>query len=137
MPIPPDWNDQSVLSFLAPQQAQRVGMLVKSAPPALRASYTVFWEPLAEPSITYEQLCAMKPAANGVTLLDERPLGCTEVGLYRMYRYRDPITGWIVQQSQTIRVRGDQLVSATLTADPMTFADRAREIERSGTALDI
>lgn len=135
--VPESWDDQSVLSFVAPSETLRRGMLVKSAPQPLRANYTVFWEALPSDQVTYDELRALKPLAPNVNVLEDRCLSESPPAWFRMYRYKDPLTGWIIQQSQRIEVQGSQLYTVTLTADPMSYRDKADEVEASTVLLEL
>lgn len=128
--VPSGWVDRSTLCFIAPPRKERLGMLIKAH--QVRASYAVAWLPGDER--TLDELRESHPAPKGVTRLTERTLSEAPAVLKRTYRYSDAMVG-VLEQSQTLIADGERVVTVTLTADPLSFAQCQAEIESSPRTL--
>jgi hypothetical protein len=130
---PKGWHDRSTYRFMAPEKKAFVGRIMSAQLPTIRAQL----------SITSEEVDASIPLA---TTMSARPLpkGVVAVSatdesekVTRVFRFTDPIHGWLIQQSQTFIKDGTRLYTILLTADPMNFAVAEQEASRSSRVLQL
>ena len=129
---PEGWQDWSAYRFLAPERKQMVGRLLTAQLPGIRGQLTITWEPVENKTLA--QLMLERPLPFGVM-----HVGTTEDAgkVRRVFRFQDPLKGWLIQQSQTFILADGRLYTMTLSADPMHFAACEADMKNSRRTLQL
>jgi hypothetical protein len=136
-PAPPaGWNDWSSVRFVAPENQKMVGRIFNKQMPKIRAQLSVTWEDL-EAETTIDALLDARPLPDGVQHIGGAHVAGAHPAFRRVYRFSDPINGWLIQQAQTFVLDGKKLYTITLTSDPLHFDAAETEMKKSKKTLTV
>lgn len=136
-PTPPaGWNDWSAVRFVAPENQKMVGRIFSKQIPKIRAQLSVTWEDL-DAETTIDNLLDERPLPEGVQHIGGANVPGDKPGFRRVYRFSDPINGWLIQQAQTFILDGKKLYTITLTSDPLHFDAAEAEMKKSRKTLTV
>jgi hypothetical protein len=137
-PRPPaGWQDWSAVRFIAPENEKMVGRLFAKQIPKIRAQLTITWELLEQPT-TLEDFLAARPLPEGVQRVSEGDVTeGDQAGFRRVFRFTDPINGWLIQQAQTFVIDDQKAYTITLTSDPLHFDAATAEMKKSRKLLRV
>ena len=136
-PSPVGWTNVSAYRFIAPDRKQMMGRLMPMQMPGIRAQLTVTSE-IVDEKLSLNALVAERPLPMGVTPISEENLEAVEGGqprLKRVYRFSDPLRGWLIQRSETFIKEDNHLYVTLLSSNPMDFEACEGEITTSRRVL--
>jgi hypothetical protein len=133
---PTGWQDRSAYRFLAPEQKQMVGHLMAAQLPNIRAQMSITWESVDEEA-SLADLMVARPLPFGVTHVSTGQIVGTPPQLRRVFRFSDPLHGWLIQQSQTFIKEGNRLYVVLLTADPLHFTAAEKTAHQSSRIVHL
>jgi hypothetical protein len=130
--VPEGWEDASAYRYVAPEKRAMVGRIFAQQLPGIRAQLSVTFE-VVDGARSLAELLLERPLPIGVTHVSTSEVAHDEIR--RVFRFQDPIHGWLIQQSQTYKKDGDRLYTTLLTADPLQFSAAEAEMKKSKRTL--
>jgi hypothetical protein len=135
-PPPAGWLDWSAYRFLAPEKKQITGRLLPGQMQGIRGQLTVTWEDVEE-SKTLDELLAERPLPMGINAVSEGEVPGHSDRHRRVYRFADPLRGFLIQRSETYIKDGKRLYVMALSASPLDFAACEAEIQKSKRTIQL
>jgi hypothetical protein len=133
---PNGWHDRSTYRFMAPDKKVIVGRIMSAQLPTIRAQLSITSEEIDE-SMALESIMTERPLPHGVVPVSSTDVGGQPPQFKRVFRFNDPINGWLIQQSQTFIKDGNRLYTILLTADPLNFTAAEQEASRSSRIIQL
>jgi len=133
--VPAGWHDMSAYRYIALENKKAmVGRVFATQLPSIRAQMSITHE-IVDEKRSLAELLLERPLPIGVTHVSTSETAPNEVR--RVFRFQDPIHGWLIQQAQTFKKDGERLYTVLLTADPLHFNSAEAEVKKSKRMLAL
>jgi hypothetical protein len=123
--LPAGWEERSIASFTGPVSQGPEMRTTKVS--KMRTSYTVTSEPAASTDLT--AIKAKTPVPRGVDLVKDEISTQKFPHFLRVLRFKDPITGMLIQQRHQVFHHQGRRYTAILSCEPLRYGTEARMVE--------